>query len=904
MGKESVLGGMGGRAVALVVLILGTAEAYADPVTWSQVRSLPNAELTALAETGADPSARARAMLTLADRSINTSIEEATRLLEAAEGLLTSADPDRSVEDEIFTVALRCQIEHRQGLAGAEAACLPLKRSRPSGEQLDPVVRSYIHLSRAYLYYREGQHEVSMREAEEGLRIARDIRDHGHIAVGNNIMGVHFATRLLPRMALTHLETAWEAAGRLPYTTLKQQIQLNLAAVYSFLGRHQDALQLLDEVQHSQLVLMFPTRELVVQSTRAIALSGLSKAEEGQATVQAALDRVHDDVLPDARTFAYTALGVAELALDRPQSALGSFDRVLEITQRSLRDGLDHPRVQPIVVPYARALRRAGSGQEAIALLETVVARIPESQPDQLLVDAYDELASSRQAAGDDAGASLAEGKASELRKRLWDASFEYRIARLNAALESDRRNVALARARERETALKEQAEHETTLLRLSWLIAGLLIAFVLLFQSRRMQKRMASTERASNERLEQLVRRRTRELEEQMAQRMQADQERRELSDRLAEAEKMRALGQLTAGVAHDFNNLMTVVTLTAEHLKTMDGQRDAEEKQLLDDILAAADSGAKITDGLLSYVRKKPLQPEVLELDEFLRDALPLFRNTLGESYQLKVDLEPAIALVDKGQLTTSILNLILNAREAMPEPGTVELSLSTDEQRAQIRVRDPGTGMSEQACTRAFEPFFTTKGGGEGTGLGLSMVYGFARQSGGNLHIDSAVGRGTTVTLTLPLLSESAIAPELVNLPSPSFDPSLQALVVEDQETLLTMLSKTLEQLGLNVTRARTAREALNIVAAQGSPDLLVSDVLMPGGMDGRELAERLRQHNPDLPILLISGYTDAVSTDCLFLRKPFSITELEQAVAQAIAEVGARADANAELTSDSR
>lgn len=824
-----------------------------------------------------------RAQLTIADRALNQSVELATTRLEQAEAQLVSG----SEEAELAAI-IRCQLEHRQGLVGAAAACERFMDPEYAHEQ--EFIQASVHSTLAYYYYREGDHTRSLTQAREAVQIAEALGDQGLLAAGNNLVGLVFSTKLLPRMALTHLEAAWEHADKVPYEELKQVVQLNLAGNYIYLGQAVGALSLLTELQNAPVVDLYPTRRLAVQSMITQAKAAMGAAAEAETELLDMLAEVGDSVLPDALTFAYHGLGIAQLARNRPDLALTSFDRVLEESGRNFETGLDHSRIQSVVVPYARALRMSGKAERAIKLLNSVIAGIPPEQPDQLLVDATDELASALTAAGDEASAMAARARSADLQKLLWDASFQYQVARLNATIETDRRLEATARAMQREDELQTAAERETALKYQYWLTSAMLIALILALHSRRLQKQLANTERAANEKLEEQVRQRTRDLEDEMAERLRAEAEQRDLRDRLSEVEKMRVMGQLTAGVAHDFNNLMTVVTLATEHvqnnLRTADDDANAE---ILDSVLSAADSGNKITDGLLAYVRKQPLNPKLLQLDEHIQASLPLFRQTLGERLSLETEVAPCAALVDKGQLTTALLNLLLNAKEAMPDSGTLYLRLKNTGTTAELSVCDAGTGMTQDTVQRAFEPFFTTKASGEGTGLGLSMVYGFARQSGGDLAIVSEEGLGTTVTLTLPL-AKGKTAQEKPAQPLKSKRvETRRVLVVDDRDTLLAMLERMLQQLGFDTRSANNADQALEIVQSSGMPDLLLSDILMPGSMDGLALAERLRAQHSGLAVVLISGYTDQSSNDYVFLQKPFSIMELEQSIKEALDEV---------------
>jgi len=271
------------------------------------------------------------------------------------------------------------------------------------------------------------------------------------------------------------------------------------------------------------------------------------------------LDEVGDKVLPDALSFGYHGLGVAQLAQNRAGDALVSFAQVLRATGRDFESGMDHPRIQLVAVPYARALRQSGKIDAAIELLRSVIAQTPLEEPDQRLVDAYSELAFALDVAGDKQGAVAARANYALFQQRLWDASFQYRLAQFDNTIENERRQQENARTKLREDELQAQAERDSASKYQYWVMAAMLVALLLALNSSRLQRRLANSERMVNERLEALVKTRTRSLEDEMTERMRTDIERQELQIKLAEAEKMRAMGELTAGVAHDFNNLMT---------------------------------------------------------------------------------------------------------------------------------------------------------------------------------------------------------------------------------------------------------------------------------------------------------------------------------------------------------
>ena len=850
-----------------------------DP--WGTVRGLPDSAL--LERVGADSSAtdfqKARALLTLADRALHQSTEAVGQYLRQAEAL-----PTLDQEATVVAAALRCQLEHRQSLPEATRSCGDLLEIDVDAHS--EFVQAFYVTTLMYYFYREGDHTRSQTEAERALILAAAVDDAALMAATHNMLGLHFVTRLRPRMSLPHFESALEAARELPFSGPMVITQLNLASSYTYLGRGREALAMLQEARDSPVVDLYPTRQLVVQSMIGQARAALGETDGAQRELKQAIERAKEQVLPDGMTYAYTGLGIIQLTDKQPNDALANFQKVLDITGQDFSTGLQHSRIQLVAVPFAQALRESGDPLAALQLLKRLIASIPPDKPDQLLLDAYRQLALTYKATGDPQGAKQAQEEAASIESRLWDASFQYQLARLNASLEIDRRTFELERSREREAALREKAERETTLRRQTWLIGGMLFALIALLFSRRLQKRTADAERVANARLEDDVKARTRELEDEMAKRMAAEVEKRQLSETMLEGEKLRSMGQLTAGIAHDFNNLMTVVTLGADQLSNR-FRGDVEASETLAHIKNAADTGAKITRGLLAYVRKQPLDPELIRLDHFLNEALPIWRNTLGERITLTTHFEPCVTRVDKGQLTTAVLNLLLNAREAMLGGGTVSITLRSvtdarQQSRAEIVVQDNGVGMTQAVREQAVEPFFTTKEGGEGSGLGLSMVFGFARQSDGDLTIKSERNKGTTITLSLPVATTQARSETPSSTASRLIPAGTRVLAVEDRAELLHVLEPALTQLGVEVTTANNAMDALHKIETGSLPDLVITDIVMPGKLDGLELVKKLRQLSPELPVVLMSGYSKSVGHDCTFLRKPFSVSELEGAI----------------------
>jgi len=384
------------------------------------------------------------------------------------------------------------------------------------------------------------------------------------------------------------------------------------------------------------------------------------------------------------------------------------------------------------------------------------------------------------------------------------------------------------------------------------------------------------------------------------MTERRQAD----ELRDQLRQAQKMEALGQLTGGVAHDFNNLLAVIVGNLELLG--DRVQDRDSKRLIDQALRNALNGAELTKRLLAFGRQQKLKPVQLDVNELVDSMIDMLRRTLGESIAINASLALDVYMVevDPGQLENAILNIALNARDAMGGAGTLSIRTTItylDEPRVMptrtapigtyvmIAIRDTGKGMPSDVMARVFEPFFTTKEIGKGSGLGLSMVYGFVVQSGGYVEVDSQPGAGTEFRISLPALEGERLASR-----RPENEPGRKlVLCVDDNPDVRATVTALLGSLGLAVLPAATADEAL-IELQRGLPiDLVLTDMQMPGGMDGLELAHRIRAKNPAMPVLFMSGSIDAARLDgtvfaqeSLVLPKPLRKADLAEAITKVL------------------
>ena len=379
--------------------------------------------------------------------------------------------------------------------------------------------------------------------------------------------------------------------------------------------------------------------------------------------------------------------------------------------------------------------------------------------------------------------------------------------------------------------------------------------------------------------------------------------------NETLRQAQKMEAVGQLTGGIAHDFNNLLQIVTGNLE----MVGRRLPDGDERLARAVANAMSGAQraatLTQRLLAFSRRQPLAPKPIDANRLVGGMSDLMRRTLGETITINTSLARDLWIVeaDANQLENALLNLAVNARDAMPPGGTLRISTGNSivgEAGAEedaipgryvaVAVCDTGEGMSNDTLARVFEPFFTTKEVGRGTGLGLSMVYGFVKQSGGHLRIESALGRGTTVTIYLPRLEGAAVNDDVLpEISSHRAGNGEMILVVEDDPEVRAYSCDVLRELGYSVSAASDGPSALEIIDGGGTIDLLFTDVVLPGTLTGKDVADRLHVVRPGVPVLFTSGYAreaighqGRLSPDVELLTKPFTYAALAQKIGEAL------------------
>ncbi|WP_166365117.1 hybrid sensor histidine kinase/response regulator [Pseudomonas akapageensis] len=381
-----------------------------------------------------------------------------------------------------------------------------------------------------------------------------------------------------------------------------------------------------------------------------------------------------------------------------------------------------------------------------------------------------------------------------------------------------------------------------------------------------------------------------------------------RQAEDLLRHSQKMDAVGQLTGGLAHDFNNLLGGIVGSLDMLRhRLEQGRIGELSRYIDAAQSAASRASNLTHRLLAFSRKQTLDPSTTDVDQLIHGMESLIRQTLGPHITLAIDVEPGLwtALIDANQLESTLLNLCINARDAMPEGGQVSVcarnynhvrqSFHEEElhpgKYLSLKITDTGCGMPADVVERAFEPFFTTKPLGQGTGLGLSMVYGFARQSGGRVHIESTVGHGTSVQLYLPRhqVAQPAVADEPPDTVESLVGAGDGILLIDDESTLRMLFKEMLSEQGFQVMEVPDGHAGLAVLQSDAPVDLLITDIGLPGGLNGRQVADAARALRPGLKVLFITGFAEQSVTDrkglepgMQVLTKPFSLEELTRCV----------------------
>ena len=752
----------------------------------------------------------------------------------------------------------------------------------------DSLVKTRVLSAVHFLAIRQGMMEEAL---ELSLRIERSARDNGHPfleATALNASALTFAFSGLHAQAIDRFERARRKLENYEDRPLNKMITFNLGLAYQEVGDSARALDAFREGYDWALATAQSNRVFIAQIEMANALNRLGRAQQSIDALRPAVDdrtAVHD---PDSLMHALLSLGRAYLLLHDPERALRYLERGVEL---ATRQG-NRRRKRQLELTRIEALHALDQNAAALTTARTLVTTLRAEQPNDELGNALALLAELEAVAGNPLAAYNNHVDAQRIADQARGASLERRLTLLEVAARLERAEHAMVLTQARENALLARADRDRAIGIGGALCLAMAIVVFAFDRIRRRQRLEVAEHRGNAESLEQLVHERTHALEEQMTQRMKGEEDRRKLEQELAENDKLRSLGQLTGGVAHDFNNLLTIITGAAELLDVDPEMDEHRRRDLVHAIQQAADSGGEINAGLLAYARRQQLNPELIDLSEFFDGANGLLRRTLGEGMTLEIETAPLTIQVDKGQLTTALINLLTNAREASDTRGKVAISVrgSADDAGASalIAVRDWGCGMTPEEVQKSTEPFYSTKDEATATGLGLSRVYGFVEQSGGRLMIESEPGAGTTVTISFPIMDR---ADGLVSATRGTPASPRRILLVDDNDDVRDMVVQMLVHVGHSVIVANSGEQALSMLDEQ-QPDLLISDVLMPGEIGGRELADEVRKRVPDMPILMISGYVQAPDLGYPLLAKPFSLTDLEDALAELLSSSPAR------------
>ncbi|SFS30844.1 ATP-binding protein [Brevundimonas viscosa] len=414
--------------------------------------------------------------------------------------------------------------------------------------------------------------------------------------------------------------------------------------------------------------------------------------------------------------------------------------------------------------------------------------------------------------------------------------------------------------------------------------LAALLIAVLALTQSALRRANRSLSTRAA-------------ELAEANARLQEEMVEREKAEEALRQSQKMEAIGRLTGGVAHDFNNLLMVVSSAIDLMQRSDNPE--RRRTLMDGMRQAVDRGSGLTRQLLAFSRQTPLRTAVIDAGEQIESMRILLERSLREDIAVEIDVRRPLKPieVDVGELELAILNLAVNARDAMPEGGTLSISVRPRGETVCVEVRDTGVGIPPDLIGRIFEPFFTTKAVGKGTGLGLSQVYGFARSSGGSVTVASPADGGAIFSLCLPATDKAMPATAEPRATVPATAGAGHILLVEDDDAVAAGVEGMLADLGYTHERAATGDAALELVRGGRRYDLILSDMVMPGDLNGLGLATELRSLKPGLPVILTTGFSEAAATankaGFRLLSKPYGLDELAGTLAAALASAGGHA-----------
>lgn len=806
-----------------------------------------------------------------------SSFTEALEILDAIpQGLLTDSFG-------VMVNAYRCEHNIRQGESErAEPFCNRIAEAIALSAD-DHQAQAIALNALGYYYIRAGRGEQALRQFETALQLPNFEDEVVRVHLLHN-RGVALMLSGLPELSIEAFNAANEAKGVLaPDEMLPSILAYNLGYVQAQSANHEEALKGYDAIlpwleETNQLARMY-----IVHTQIALSLIGLGQYQE-------ALDRLLPWLRRDDFSVTQDSEAQAQLALAGAYVGLGN----IEEAESALLTGIDiatnanNPvRLRELTLAYAELLINRSEPQLAARYLNNLFDQFAANDLRAGLEAAHSLLASAYESIGDYNSALMHSKQAIESLRESQSDIYSRRLAalRVNNELDLQKQSLALQLERERAELASRRLGQLIQLLALASLFAFLI--FVYLYLSRDANQREALIQRKAAQQLKQEVEERSLQVERALKQKYESEQRKAELEVRVAKDDKLRIIGQLTGGVAHDFNNIMTVIQLSSEFLLS---NLTSEQRKVAEDILTAVNSGKAITRGLLAYARQQVLQPTTIDLTHYFAANKAMFARSIDESFTLDTHLDDSngdlVIETDPGQLTSSIINLLLNAREASSAGGRILLSAMKVEEKVIIEVTDSGCGMTEKQLEAASEPFYTTKPLSEGSGLGLSMVEGFIKQSGAELKITSKVGQGTTVQLIFAAANSKPETPAN-HICADESDVNVTLLLVEDEEQIRNVATMVLESVGYSVVTAADGADALEKLPTIDNLSLLITDQIMPGDMTGDKLIVKAREVHPQLPALLMSGYSENIPKGHPFLAKPFSTQALLTKVKELVA-----------------
>jgi len=800
--------------------------------------------------------------------------------------LLDKINIDNLTEAQrIYYEALACSILIRKGVMESAKKHCEMTNDLLKGPVEDPISKAIGNNALGYYYARQGRPEIALEYFENGLTLVSGQRDPALKVMLMHNRGVSLMLSGFRDLAIAAFEDADSENNELAADDpLPNILAYNLGYLQAQSGQHYEALRsyaiALPWIKKSNQL----AREYIAHTQISLSLAATEQHQLALEEVLPWIENQSIEVTPDSEAQAYLALANAYLGLEKRIRAQKALEKGIAIARNS-----DNPsRLRELSLAFAIMLIKSNDYAVALVQLNALLAILDKSNSIEGNAETHRLLALTHAGLGHFPQAYKHSLLASEAQKVNQNDTFNRRLASLRITNELDLKDQELALSIEREfasRASRKLAEYTQIIVLISLIVAFILI-FV--FLSRRIHQRKEIEQKETESRLKREVALRTKEVEDALNKRHSAEREQAALELRLQKDDKLRSIGQLTGGVAHDFNNLMTIILLSAELLLP---KLKKDDKKLIEDIIDATGSGRAITKDLLAYARQQTLRPATISLRDYIASKQSLFARSLDESIQFKVSAisenDPLSIRVDEGQLTSSMINLLINARDACRENGVVVLSVERSDGKLTVSISDNGHGMSEEQIKLATEPFYSTKDASEGAGLGLSMVYGFMKQSGGELLIKSRPDIGSTITLQFNEVDgEELLEDPKEESPNKVDRRDLVILFVEDEPGIREIGKLVLEKVGYKVLLAEDGDKAVEILSQGEDIDLLVTDLVMPGSFSGEKLAEYTRKIFPKVRILLMSGYVKALPEDYTFLAKPFTLKELDEAVAMAL------------------